>query len=78
MRRYLNQTETKLLNEIASQPDLIRSMIIKLWNADNPHFNGDAGHRYVGKNKYCSYCNRPKNWEPRNVFFNEDGTENKE
>lgn len=74
----MNKKETQLLEQVATQPDWVRGQIIKIWNAEQPHFGSEMGHRYDGKSKVCSYCNRPKNWKPRNVFFNEDGTEFKE
>jgi len=70
----MNKKELRALNQVANQPDWVRSQIIKIWNHDHPHFGGDAGHRYDGRSQYCAYCNRPKNWKPRNVFFNDDGT----
>ncbi len=75
---YMSKTEVKLLNEVINQPNLMRSRLIKEWNSDMPHFGGSMPHRYNDKDKYCAYCNRPKNWKPRNVFFNDDGTESRE
>jgi hypothetical protein len=50
-------------------PELKEEMITKLraqWEVDQPHFNGQAPHRYNrGDPFYCCYCGRPRSYEPR-------------
>jgi len=71
----MNKTETRLLNEMASDPWWVRSQIIHIWNSKRPHFGGDGPHRYAGNSQRCLYCNRPKRWKPQNVYFNKNGKE---
>ena len=75
--KRLNKKQIATLNRMQLNKAWVFSSIIKLWNEEAPHFNGGMPHRYDDGEKACAYCGRPKSWTPRNVFFNDDGTESK-
>lgn len=55
----------KLLKLAAKEKGVSEDEILKMWNADKPHFGGDGPHRYDDGAKECSYCLRPKDWVPQ-------------
>lgn len=39
--------------------------VLEIWLSPMPHFNGAGPHRYDTGSKHCSYCLRPKNFDPK-------------
>jgi len=68
----LTKGDKKTIGILFQNKPWLLALIIKQWNAETPHFGGDMPHRYDGKSRRCSYCERPKNWKPRNVFYTEE------
>lgn len=62
----MKKNHIKKLKETTDFKFLVYKLLIEQWNAETPHFNGCGPHRYNGSEKYCCYCNRPKDWSKAN------------
>ncbi len=66
-KTQISQVRKQLKND--DMQVCLAKLLLECWNAETPHFGGCGPHRYDGTDKFCAYCNRPKNWKPQNAGY---------
>ena len=68
MNKRIRNQVLKTVDDEQRKPLFVK-LLVECWNDDRPHFGGGMPHRYDGKAKRCSYCDRPINWKPINAGY---------
>ena len=68
MRKLTKRNKTQLMRTATDEECrwIVLKLVLECWNANLPHFGGCMPHRYDGADRFCAYCNRPKDWTPVN------------
>ena len=69
MKKISKAITNKVNKTLDENRGLSIKLLIECWNEETPHFAGGGPHRYDGRSAHCAYCNRPKNWKPKNAGY---------